>query len=172
MGYIAAGGRSSSLRVIDLRKTKSHDSKSLYQNASWDLFMNLRENRVNSRDRRYSSSTSSVIYSLSSPSPRSTKIYAGLEDMVVQMDFINAYDRNPDKIFSSGIHRDSGGRLNPAKTYDPGKNSWNFVMHENHGRNMNTMLKQEPLLASSEGRLKQIDERWHPLVFQRSQRRP
>ena len=134
--------------------------------------MNLRENRVNFRDRRYSNSTSSVIYSLSSPSPRSTKVYAGLEDMVLQMDFINAYDRNPDRIFSRGIRRNSGGRLNPAKTFDPGENLWNFLMHEFHGYSMNSLLRQEPLLAFAEERLKPIDERWRPLVFQRSQRRP
>lgn len=154
-----------------MRKTRAHDFNSSYRKDKWDLLMNLRENRATLQDRRYSNSTSSVIYSLSSPSARSTKVYAGLEDMVVQMDFINAYDRNPDPIFSYGVRKDYGGTFNPAKTYDPGRNLWNFLMHDLHGYRVNSLLKQGPLLTVSENRLKPIDERWHPLIFQRSERR-
>ena len=165
MGYIAAGGYSSSIRLIDLRKVKPQDASCSYKHNGWDLFLNLRQNRVGySRGR---GSGNSAIYSLSSPSPRSTKLYAGLEDTVLQMDFINAYDRNPDSIFSKGFQRDSSGKLNSAKTFDPSRDVWSFLMQETHRTSTLSLMKQQPLLASCKNTSRYIDERWQPLTYSR-----
>ena len=166
MGYIAAGTYSSMLRLFDIRKAKAHIPSSPCQPNCWDLLMNLRENRARNKNRQYLTPTSSALYSLSSPSCRSTKLYAGLEGAVLQMDFVNAYDKHPDKLFSKGFHKDSLGRINPARTFDPYKDVWNFYMHDAHFK----LMEQTPLLSCYGGSSGSLDGRWRPVVYSRRQR--
>ena len=90
--------------------------------------------------------------------------------MVLQMDLVNAYDRNPDKTFSKGFIRDSSGEINPASTFNPNNDVWNFLMCNAHWTGKPNLMRQDPLVPTYKETSDLLDGRWKPLTYSRRQR--
>lgn len=69
--------------------------------CNWNVFVTERSPSAGKRSYRQPRLTSPV-YSLSSPSPYSPTVFAGLESHVIQLDLTSVYDRFPDPIYKLG----------------------------------------------------------------------
>lgn len=105
----------------------------------------------------------SPIYSLSSPSPCSPSMFAGLENRVVQIDLTSMVDQHPDPIFECGLVRQQeNGKIDVVKTWDPAGDVLNLAMFEHHDEVNIGLMSQ----AGAEDALKRemwvggYDERW------------
>lgn len=70
----------------------------------WNLFLTDKGPHA-SRQWKARRGQTSPIYSLSSPSPCSPTVFAGLEGHVIELNFTSVYDRFPDPIFKFGSKR-------------------------------------------------------------------
>ncbi|KAG9951679.1 hypothetical protein KCU85_g2504, partial [Aureobasidium melanogenum] len=120
---VAGASRHGLLKVFDLRMSGG----SMYDYAGvsdtndsstgdWNIFINPRDRYVNSAWRGPNSwmrrSAEGSVYNLSSPSPTSPFIFAGVENAVVEFNFSSVLDKHPDPIFLSSsvgkkVRRDS-----------------------------------------------------------------
>jgi len=150
--------------------------------AGWNLFLNPRNtnprlsNRGDPRggvrgwQRR---SAESPIYALSSPSACSPTLYAGVENNVVQLDFVAMLDAHPDPIFKAGLVGQQQGKrhrpgLDVKKSWDPRGDVLNLAMYEQEslgsggGEGAMRLRVQRPVGRVSVGAraLEGYDERW------------
>ncbi|KAI5256824.1 hypothetical protein E4T42_01397 [Aureobasidium subglaciale] len=118
---VAGASRHGLLKMFDLRMSGG----SLYDYAGssdtndsatgdWNLFINPRDRYVNSTWRGPNSwmrrSAEGSVYNLSSPSPTSPFIFAGVENAVVEFNFSSVLDKHPDPIFLGKPHGRKGQR--------------------------------------------------------------
>jgi WD40 repeat protein len=124
VNYLIAGSsRYSLLKLFDIRMDgarcshispatdQSQGSQPWQSNAEtsgWSVY--LHQNNTDRTIRRRGSIGSSMrdaraalspIYALSSPAPFSPTLYAGLEEHVAQIDFVDVYEKYPDPVFGS-----------------------------------------------------------------------
>ena len=163
---VAVGGLDSTVRIFDLRMAGKKRWRYTPSSAGWVISMNLAEN-LPGKMKRGGRGRKLSIYSLSVPSLRSTKLYAGLENTVVQMDCINICDRKPDITFVHGIRRNPMGDINPAATFDPSRTSFNLLMHNAVWRGSLNLMKQGLVPTTSVRRLRPLDERWEAVQCKR-----
>ncbi|KAL9601930.1 MAG: hypothetical protein Q9219_002154 [cf. Caloplaca sp. 3 TL-2023] len=91
---------------------------------AWNVF--LTDKGANGKNRSHTQSLSvSPVYSISSPSLFSPRIFAGVEGQVIQMDITSVYDHYPDPIFKYGPKRTGQEYRDAANKWDPCRD--NFV---------------------------------------------
>jgi hypothetical protein len=166
---VAGSSRHSSLKFWDLRVSggrsyyyaglESHDGAP-YQ-SSWNLFLNPRNNPQPARGPRWrqTRSTESPVYSLSSPSTTSPTIFAGVENNIVELDFVSMLDKHPDPIFTGGLTRDPRGNINILRSWNPKGDVLNFAMYD-RSIEAQLKLKCQAGVGLYTGVLEGYDERW------------
>jgi hypothetical protein len=127
--------------------------------GGWNLFLNPRNQiQQNQRWQRAASrATESPVYSLSSPSPSSPSLFAGVENNIVELDFVSMLDKHPDPIFAHGLVRDHRGNINVARSWNPKGDVLNFAMVE-HTKTMR--LRTQAGVGKYAGVIAGYDERW------------
>ncbi|KAK7553696.1 hypothetical protein IWX49DRAFT_222507 [Phyllosticta citricarpa] len=84
--------------------------------SGWDLFLHPRNESSSRRNR----SVGSPVYSLTSPSPYSPSIFAGLEDHALQVDLTSIHDPYPDPMFEHCLVRTGKKKMvNIKKSWNP-----------------------------------------------------
>jgi WD40 repeat protein len=172
---LAAGSsRHSIIRFFDLRVSggrtyhytdvgsspDSPKSKDTSKKSGWNLFLNPRNN-INPTSSRWqrSRATESPVYSLSSPSATSPTLFAGVENNVVELDFISMLDKHPDPIFAHGLARDQRGNINIVKSWNPKGDVLNFAMYD-HSKTGFARLRTQAGIGKYTGVIDGLDERW------------
>lgn len=125
----------------------------------WNLFLNPRNTiqQTGRWQRASTRATESPVYSLSSPSPTSPALFAGVENNIVELDFVSMLDKHPDPIFARGLVRDPRGNINVARSWNPKNDVLNFAMYE-HTPTMR--LRTQAGIGKYAGVLDGYDERW------------
>lgn len=103
------------------------------------------------------------IYALSSPSPCSPSLFAGVEDRFAQIDLVSIMDKHPDPLFEQGIERYGGaGDIDLQSTWDPDAVLDNFAMIEHNDYGGIGLMKQASTDETSNKQLwvEGYDERW------------
>lgn len=177
--FVVGGARHSMLKFFDLRVTGGrayHYSDNSQQDGlqpaklpsrshdtGWNLYLNPR-NGINEPPPRWTYSraraTESPVYSLSSPSSTSPTLFAGVENHIVELDFISMLDKHPDPVFSRGMMRDQRGGINVSKTWNPKYDVLNFAMYEHWPRATAIRLRTQAGVGMYAGHLGGYDERW------------
>lgn len=176
---IAGTSRHCLLKIFDLRVSggSQYDyaevagvDDSANCGGDWNIFINPRERYANSSWRGPNSwmrrSAEGSIYSLTSPSPTSPFVYAGVENAVVEFNFSSVRDQHPDTIFSACNYKKSKPEichkpmwLNSRRDvlnlamYSQGTDDSREAMKLRTQRSVDDTLAQETSLAG-------LDERW------------
>lgn len=123
--FVAGTARHSLLKIFDLRMagasdydysasaTSDHSNGTCTNEGDWNIFINPRDRYSDSGSRRGPNSwmrrsAESPVYSLSSPSPTSALVFAGVENAVVEFNFSSILDPHPDPAFGSSFSGMSG----------------------------------------------------------------
>lgn len=132
--------------------------------CAWNLFINPR-NRVSGRSgsvRQQSwnnrRSTESPIYSLSSPSPASPSLFAGVENNIVEFNIVSMLDRHPDPVFEPGVKR-KGRHIDVKGTWNPHGDVLNLAMYE-QSATAALRLRVQTGAGILPGTIPGYDERW------------
>jgi len=137
---VAGASRHGLLKMFDLRM--SGGSIYDYAGASdtndsstgdWNVFINPRDRYVNSSWRGPNSwmrrSAEGSVYNLSSPSPTSPFIFAGVENAVVEFNFSSVLDKHPDPIFLGSSTKATGRRGNTPSYLQHKQDILNLAMY-------------------------------------------
>ncbi|KAG9842791.1 hypothetical protein KCU98_g3437, partial [Aureobasidium melanogenum] len=137
---VAGASRHGLLKIFDLRM--SGGSMYDYAGASdtnysstgdWNIFINPRDRYVNSAWRGPNSwmrrSAEGSVYNLSSPSPTSPFIFAGVENAVVEFNFSSVLDKHPDPIFLGSSAGKKGRRDNVPSYLQHKQDILNLAMY-------------------------------------------
>ncbi|KAG9890599.1 hypothetical protein KCV02_g17892, partial [Aureobasidium melanogenum] len=137
---VAGASRHGLLKIFDLRM--SGGSMYDYAGASdtndsttgdWNIFINPRDRYVNSAWRGPNSwmrrSAEGSVYNLSSPSPTSPFIFAGVENAVVEFNFSSVLDKHPDPIFFGSSGGKKGRRDNTPSYLQHKQDILNLAMY-------------------------------------------
>ncbi|KAL8938438.1 MAG: hypothetical protein Q9211_003201 [Gyalolechia sp. 1 TL-2023] len=184
--FLAGGSNHSLLKVFDMRKItedlcccSSVDHTSVDHGCSaitdpddnelqsdwrgprnWNIF--LTDKGPHARKRHDTQRVSaSPVYSLSSPSPCSPTIYAGVEGQVIQLDITSAYDRFPDPVFQTGSKHTKQKHKDAVKKWDPHDEVMCLAMYEQVRGPV--ALKQQSSIGELSGGIPGWDERWRHL---------
>lgn len=126
----------------------------------WNLFLNPRNQTRHNQRRNDRRSTNSPVYALSSPSPFSPTIYAGVENNVVQLDFTSIADGHPDPMFQHSLVRMGKHKaINLQKSWNPRGDVLNLAAYE-QSTNGAMRLRVQVGVGKYEGALSGWDERW------------
>jgi WD40 repeat protein len=173
---VAGSSRHSSLKFWDLRITgarryhytdlsihNTHPQPPERPRNGWNLFLNPRNQPQQSTPRgprwRQNRSAESPVYSLSSPSAASPSLFAGVENNVVELEFVSMLDKHPDPIFTNGLVRDQRGNVNVLRSWNPKNDVLNFAMYDHSGAG-ELRLKTQAGVGLYKGALRGYDERW------------
>ena len=175
---IAGTSRHCLLKVFDLRMSGSSqydyveaaaDPHEASSNGDWNIFINPRDKYASSSWRGPNSwmrrSAEGSVYSLSSPSPNSPFIYAGVENAVVEFNFSSMRDRHPDPIFSAPLKNAIIRREQPSAYFKNKQDVLNLAMYSqgSHGAKQAMKLRLQRGvgdLSDQEIALAGLDERW------------
>ncbi|KAL0256458.1 hypothetical protein SLS55_008853 [Diplodia seriata] len=126
----------------------------------WNLFLNPRNQFRNNQRRNDRRSINSPVYTLTSPSPFSPSVYAGVENNVVQLDFTSIADRHPDPMFQHSLVRMGKHKtVNLQKSWNPRGDVLNLASYE-QGTSGAMRLRVQAGVGKYEGTLEGWDERW------------
>lgn len=148
----------SSVRRQPPKAPAAGHSKQAWRSArySWNIFLNPR-NGHHARLR----STESPIYSLSLPSPHSASIFAGVENAIVQFDFVSMLDRHPDPIFAPALERSRHSeQIDVKRSWNPRKDVLNLGMFEQVPETGGMRLLVQAGIGQYRGSVEGLDERW------------
>lgn len=141
-------------------------ARDLRNGRDWNVFLTDR-GRFASMQSKTQRGTDSPVYSLSSPSPYSPTIFAGLEGQVIQLDFTSVYDRFPDPIFGFGSKLSRRGEKSAmhqrdvARKWNPDHEVMCLAMYEQVTGV--PMLRQQVPVGEIGDEIPGWDERWrHP----------
>ena len=104
---------------------------SMYPKNDYNLFLEPPGSAWRPRNNRrcYGREDDSPVYSMSAPSPYSPTFYAGVENAVIQLDVISAFDRHPDPVYSTGLRND-GRPLTAILKWDLNQDAINLRLYE------------------------------------------
>jgi hypothetical protein len=137
---VAGASRHGLLKMFDLRMSggsiydyagasETNDSAT----GDWNVFINPRDRYVNSTWRGPNSwmrrSAEGSVYNLSSPSPTSPFIFAGVENAVVEFNFSSVLDKHPDPVFLGSSTRMKGRRDNTPSYLQHKQDILNLAMY-------------------------------------------
>lgn len=100
------------------------------------------------------------VYSLSSPSPCSPTVFAGIENDVLQIDVVSVMDRDPDPIYQTTQNWIRNGN-DVKKRWDPQSDVIQMALYEHDKGNRGSLtlnLQQE--VNHARGSRRGWDERW------------
>lgn len=172
--FVAGGARHSMLKFFDLRAASARplgrtnidqaDEHPTYRaprkDSGWNLYLNPRnESQRGARWQQPLRETTSPIYSLSSPSPNSASLIVGVENSIVELDFISMMDKHPDPLFARGVVRSQRGDINVVKSWNPKDDVLNFGMYE-HSMTGAVKLKTQARVGKYDGVNEGMDGRW------------
>jgi hypothetical protein len=84
-------------------------------------------------------------------------LFAGVENNIVELDFVSMLDKHPDPLFAHGLVRDPRGNINVARSWNPKGDVLNFAMVEH---TKTTRLRTQAGVGKYAGVLAGYDERW------------
>jgi WD40 repeat protein len=169
---VAGNSRNCLLKFFDLRMAGSRvysyrDASGKTQNqpasdSGWSVFLQPTlfqpggGRQAAQRNLFHAWAAASPVYSLSSPSPYSPTLFAGLEYLVAQVNLVDVYDAHPDSIFKADLAEKVGRKA----FWDPHESSKLLAYYE-HNRPTN-LRKQNPdwLPTASDMPDKGYDVRW------------
>jgi hypothetical protein len=173
---VAGASRHGLLKMFDLRM--SGGSIYDYAGASdtndsstgdWNVFINPRDRYINSTWRGPNSwirrSAEGSVYNLSSPSPTSPFIFAGVENAVVEFNFSSVLDKHPDPAFLGSSSKAKGRRDNTPSYLQHKKDVLNLAMYSQgtdgsrEGMKLRTQRSVEETLGQDINTAG-LDERW------------
>jgi hypothetical protein len=173
---VAGASRHGLLKMFDLRM--SGGSIYDYAGASdpndssigdWNIFINPRDRYVNSTWRGPNSwmrrSAEGSVYNLSSPSPTSPFIFAGVENAVVEFNFSSVLDKHPDPIFLGSSAKVKGRRDKTPSYLQHKRDILNLAMYSQgtdgsrEGMKLRTQRSVEETLEQDISPVG-LDERW------------
>lgn len=164
--YLDASGTSSSTNSAD-------DDYGLSEPALQTSGANIYTPRTGpghrTRNRRWGQD--SPVYSLSRPSPSSTKLYVGLENMVLNFNFTGAADPHPDPVYKSRLFYRESGRLDSYRTWNRDNQVMALSMYEQGGPAEARLVYQKQITKDRldpDKRLPGYDERWEVVQSQRA----
>ncbi|KAI4172594.1 MAG: hypothetical protein LQ343_003441 [Gyalolechia ehrenbergii] len=105
--------------------------------------------------------SASPVYSLSSPSPCSPTIFAGVEGQVIQLDITSVYDRFPDPVFKFGPKRTEQKHKDAVREWDSHNEVMCLAMYEQVRGPV--ALKQQSIIGELGVGIPGWDERWRHL---------
>ncbi|KAI4717778.1 hypothetical protein E4T48_06006 [Aureobasidium sp. EXF-10727] len=173
---VAGASRHGLLKMFDLRM--SGGSIYDYAGASdtndsstgdWNIFINPRDRYVNSTWRGPNSwmrrSAEGSVYNLSSPSPTSPFIFAGVENAVVEFNFSSVLDKHPDPIFLGSSTEKKGKRDSGPSYLQHKQDILNLAMYSQgtDGSREGMKLRTQHSVEETLGRdinPAGLDERW------------
>ncbi|KAH0157597.1 hypothetical protein KCU67_g7842, partial [Aureobasidium melanogenum] len=137
---VAGASRHGLLKMFDLRMSGGNmydyagaSDTSDSSTGDWNIFINPRDRYVNSAWRGPNSwmrrSAEGSVYNLSSPSPTSPFIFAGVENAVVEFNFSSVLDKHPDPIFLGGSAGKKGRRNNVPSYLQHKQDILNLAMY-------------------------------------------
>lgn len=177
---VAGTSRHCLLKIFDLRVSGGSqydyaqvvgEEDATSSQGDWNIFINPRERYANASWRGPNSwmrrSAEGSVYSLSSPSPTSPFIYAGVENAVVEFNFTSLNDPHPDPIFfPSGQGTSSKSELDRSPALFKNKHDvLNLAMYSQgtDGAKEAMKLRLQRGVDDTAGRsedLAGLDERW------------
>ncbi|GME47113.1 F-box domain cyclin-like protein [Neofusicoccum parvum] len=126
----------------------------------WNLFLNPRNQSRHHQRRNDRRSINSPVYALTSPSPFSPSLFAGVENNVVQLDFTSIADQHPDSMFQHSLVRMSKNRaISVQKSWNPRGDILNLAAYEQSVKGA-MRLRVQAGVGKYEGSLNGWDERW------------
>jgi WD40 repeat protein len=156
-----SGGRR--YHYTDLSIHNTQPQPPVRRRNGWNLFLNprIQSQQTNSRGPRWRQDRSreSSVYSLSSPAPTSPSLFAGVENNVVELDFVSMLDKHPDPVFTNGLVRDQRGNINVLRSWNPKNDVLNLAMYDHSGAG-ELRLKTQAGVGLYTGALRGYDERW------------
>ncbi|KAI5238011.1 hypothetical protein E4T47_09290 [Aureobasidium subglaciale] len=173
---VAGASRHGLLKMFDLRMSGG----SIYDYAGssdtndsatgdWNLFINPRDRYVNSTWRGPNSwmrrSAEGSVYNLSSPSPTSPFIFAGVENAVVEFNFSSVLDKHPDPIFLERLDGRKGQRAHAPSYLQHKHDILNLAMYSQgtDGSREGMKLRTQRSVQETIGlgtNFTGLDERW------------
>lgn len=175
---IAGTSRHGLLKIFDLRMAGGNMYDYAGPNGStddsttgdWNIFINPRDRYANSSWRGPNSwmrrSAEGSVYSLSSPSPSSSCIFAGVENAVVEFNFSSVLDKHPDPIFVGETDTRKDSRYTASPSYlEHKRDVLNLAMYSQgtdgsrEGMKLRLQRSVEETLGQ-ERNLVGLDERW------------
>ncbi|THX71838.1 hypothetical protein D6D08_05419 [Aureobasidium pullulans] len=174
---VAGASRHGLLKVFDLRMSGGSiydyagaaDASNDSTTGDWNIFINPRDRYVNSAWRGPNSwmrrSAEGSVYNLSSPSPTSPFIFAGVENAVVEFNFSSVLDKHPDPIFLGKSDRGKGRRNNSPSYLQHKHDILNLAMYSQgtdgsrEGMKLRTQRSVQETVAQDIN-LAGLDERW------------
>lgn len=160
--YAHVGGASRSNSVGLSNGADPDDTGAEWHNHryGWNLFLNPRNQTRNNQRRNDRRSINSPVYALTSPSPFSPTIYAGVENNAVQLDFTSIADGHPDPIFQHALVRMGKNKaINVQKSWNPRGDILNLAAYEQSTSGA-MRLRVQAGVGKYEGALDGWDERW------------
>lgn len=141
----------------------SHPAKAS-THYGWNLFLNPRNSSVPRQHQRSSHrSADSPIYSLSLPSSSSPTLFAGVENNVVQLDFVSVLDAHPDPLFAPALERfHRTGQIDVKSSWNPRHDVLQLAMYGQSAENGGAVqLMVQAGVGKYRGEMgRGLDERW------------
>ncbi|KAI9806615.1 MAG: hypothetical protein M1825_006072 [Sarcosagium campestre] len=200
--FVAGGARHALMRVFDLRKPGSnaysyfeaspcqsifnHSKDAVHKSNYDESFSPLHEARyahkhwsVFASPQRakgtcsvHSVTSNSPVYSLSSPSPASPTLFAGVENGIVEFNFVSATEevKHPDPQFVRYPSKDKKSRTEIRKKWDPFNDVLNLSAYSHCPK---VLLRHQAPISSKSGykepfSFPYLDERWGMRRFRES----
>ncbi|OCL13811.1 hypothetical protein AOQ84DRAFT_332091 [Glonium stellatum] len=142
--------------------SQSHSAKAS-THYGWNLFLNPRNYVPRQHQRSSHRSAESPIYSLSLPSAASPTLFAGVENNVVQFDFVSMLDAHPDPLFNPVLERSyRTGRIDVKSSWNPRHDILQLAMYEQSPENGGAVqLLRQAGVGRYRGEMgRELDERW------------
>lgn len=159
--YVDLAGQQSAPAAAKRENASDVESRDPIYASGWNLFTSpSRQNNANWRSNRRAGE--SPLYSLSSPSPYSPNIYAGIENNVVHLNFTSMVDEHPDPLFRKSMRGSKANGFMIGQTWDPVKKGLILSMYDQNATGDLPLRMQRPVgpVSPSDETLKGYDERW------------
>lgn len=125
---------------------------------NYNLFLHTNNGGWRGRKTRAMRRTSDTpIYTLSSPSPCSPTVFAGVENDILQIDIVSVVDRHPDPIYQN-MRKWIGNENKVNQKWNPQSDVIQLALYEHHQRTPTFKMQQE--VDHAIGLRKGWDERW------------
>lgn len=126
-----------------------------WNRRNYNLFLD--PSREGRHGRRTYRKRDGPVYALSSPSPCSPTVFAGVERDVLELDVVSVMDRNSDLIYQDTRERIRNVKV--AERWNPQSAVINMALYEHH-RHGNVILHKQQDVDYAFGSRKGWDERW------------
>lgn len=124
---------------------------------NYNLFINAKNKERRQGPRVMRRDRDTPVYTLSSPSPCSPTVFAGVENDILQIDVVSVMDHDPDPIYQNA-RKWIRNENNVKERWDPRSDVIQMALYEHHRGNITLNMQQE--VDHAIGLRKAWDERW------------